>query len=214
MSAVIEIDKGSRLGTKYQISELGMSHTRTAWGRRDPSSYYSHEQTTAKALSTLCRGLEFIFEHEYGGWSWSSELQRGINCGFGYSVPTNPKFAYPNTIEGVRVAVEKMIADAQREQQDDYDFDPASYMEYSRTNPHEVHPWGDTVDVLRAWLNADPFEWFCVHQELNSWAKYLVEDSLFDIIGDSSEGASLSENLKDKFETLMKAFIKDYEQSQ
>ena len=210
----LAIKERSELEVKYGITELSVKENSRKWSSHNEDSYYSHEQTTAKALSVLCRGLEHIFEHEYGGWSWSSKLQRGINCGFGYSVSMNPDFAYPKTVEGVRAAVEEMIKECQREQQEEYDYDPDFYIKYNKTNPHEEHPWGDTADMLRAWLYADPFEWFCVHQELSSWAKYLVEESLFDIIADPSEGTSLSEALQKRFGDLMNKFIQDYEQSQ
>lgn len=189
---------------KYGCEERVSTYLRRSGWKDD---YFGKEMVCA-ICTMMVQGATFLMEQEYGEWELSKPLQRGFNSRFSTPCSTNPDYAYPTSVEGVREAIEKMIEDCQQEQIEEYDSDTAWYVEHGYENPHEVHPWGDAVDAIRTWINQDEFVFFCIEQNLKEYAKSSLDDYIVDMTEGVDDGRELASQIKRHFETLMNRYVK------
>jgi len=201
---------------------MGIEGKDTYWMEKRISKY-RYESANSGTLSgrelngNLCmmllEGATWLLENEYGGCfcTLSSALRRGANSRISSPAPSNPDFTYPTEIEAIRETIEQMMAEVQKEAQEEYDYDSSWHTEHNQPSPHDVHPWGeDTVGVIRAWVHADPFVWFCVIANTKEHAEFNLSDYLIDMATDREDGTSLGESIKEHFNGLMTKFSKNY----
>ena len=99
-----------------------------------------------------------------------------------------------------------MIKEASKEAIEEWDEDPEWHIERGHENPHEVHPWGDTVNSIRAWINQDDFVFYCVFENLKEHGQCMVEDYLIEMADGVDNGRDLQDSIERHYNSLMQKF--------
>jgi len=174
-------------------------------------------------------GLSYILAWEYG-YDIPSRILAGAQSdfySFNYSIHSQNEgkatswadeanSKYPVTVKGLIAEIEKVLTEAQKEAVDEYDHDPEDYLRYHRSNPHEEHPWGeDCVALIRAWCQADEFEWFMVHRNVKEATESAISENLWEMTmwEDDSTAAPIAQAAREALASQMGKFIEGVKES-